>query len=115
MLLWSQSDKSHLLILFVSVSVSDQRLAPSRLFKAEAIIPLYYLDFHDGYRHCFDDDGQEFPDINKARDEAISTLLDVVRDVRPAGDRRDCITNVAEESGKIVFRARLSLTPEWPT
>jgi hypothetical protein len=76
-------------------------------------MPLYYFDFHDGYRLSFDDEGQEFPDINKARDEAIGTLFDVARDVRPARDRRDCITNVSDESGKIVFRARLSLFPEW--
>ena len=78
-------------------------------------MPLYYFDFHDGFRRSFDDDGQELPDINAARDEAIGTLFDVARDVKPAGDRRDCDTRVCDESGKVLFRARLSLTPEWTT
>ncbi|WP_336489303.1 DUF6894 family protein [Methylobacterium nigriterrae] len=78
-------------------------------------MPLYYFDFHDGHRHCFDDDGQEFPDITAARDEAIDALFDVARDRRRAGDRSDCISSVSDESGRIVFRARLSLTPEWMT
>ncbi|GJE46832.1 DUF6894 family protein [Methylobacterium soli] len=78
-------------------------------------MPLYYFDFHDGPRHSFDDDGQEFPDIKMARDEAIGALFDVARDERRAGDRRDCIADVSDESGRIVFRARLSLTPEWLT
>ena len=76
-------------------------------------MPLYYLDFHDGYRRSFDADGQEFPDLNTARDEAIGALFDVARDVRPAGDRRDCLADVCDEGGKILFRARLSLVPEW--
>ena len=78
-------------------------------------MPLYYFDFHDSGRHTFDDVGQEFPDITRARDEAIGTLFDAAWDVRSAGDRRDCIANVSDESGRIVFRARLSLTPEWRT
>ncbi|KAB1069878.1 DUF6894 family protein [Methylobacterium planeticum] len=76
-------------------------------------MPLYYFDFHDGCRRSFDDDGQEFPDINAARDEALSTLFNVAKDARPAGDRRDCLTHVSDEAGKVLFRARLSLFPEW--
>ncbi|GLS67693.1 hypothetical protein GCM10007888_60780 [Methylobacterium oxalidis] len=76
-------------------------------------MPLFYFDFHDGQRHCFDDDGREFPDLNRARDEVIGPLSDVTRDTRPPGDRRDCIAHICDESGRIVFRARLPLTPEW--
>ena len=78
-------------------------------------MPLYYFDCHDGHRHSFDDDGQEFPDLNRARDEAIGSLFDVARDMWPGRDRRDCIAHVCEESGRILFRVRLSLTPEWLT
>ena len=75
-------------------------------------MPLYFFDVHDSGRHSFDDVGQEFPDISRARDEALSTLFDAAWDLRSAGDRRDCIANVSDESGKIVFRARLTLSPE---
>ena len=78
-------------------------------------MPLYYFDFHDGPRHSFDDDGQEFPDVITARDEAVDALFDVARDRRRVGDRSECIASVSDESGRIVFRARLSLTPEWVT
>jgi hypothetical protein len=78
-------------------------------------MPLYYFDFHDGHRHSFDDNGQEFPDVNRARVEAIGSLFDVARNMWPGRDRRDCVAHVCEESGRIVFRVRLSHTPEWLT
>lgn len=75
-------------------------------------MPLFFVDFHDGRSHFFDDVGHEFPDIHGARDEAINTLFDAAWEPKSACDRRDCLTNVSDESGRIVFRARLSLTAE---
>lgn len=86
-----------------------------RFKKLEASMPLFFVDFHDGGSHHFDDVGHEFADIHGARDEAINTLFDAAWHPKSADDQRDCQTNVSDESGKILFRARLSLTPEWKT
>jgi hypothetical protein len=71
-------------------------------------MPRYYFDTADGDHHAPDNVGAEFPDLDVAADEAVRALSDIARDVLPDGDRRDLVTSVRDESGRVVFRATLS-------
>jgi hypothetical protein len=79
----------------------------------ETTMPRYYFDSTDGDHHVPDDVGLEFPDLDAAAHEAVQALPDIARDALPDGDRRDFVTNVRDEIGKVLFRATLSLTVEW--
>lgn len=43
-------------------------------------MPRYFLDFLDGEMWLKDEEGQEYPDLQAARDAAIAALPDVGRD-----------------------------------
>jgi len=76
-------------------------------------MPRFYFDIHDGCRQTLDDEGTELPDVQRACEEAVAVLPEIVgREHGPTGDR-DIVATVRTEDGAPVFRARLSVRSEW--
>ena len=76
-------------------------------------MPRYFFDIDDGDTCSPDDEGLDLNGPWEAREKAIDVLPDVARDVLPDGNRRDMITSVRDETGMVLFRAKLSLVAEW--
>ncbi len=76
-------------------------------------MPLFYFDISDTGRLIRDDEGTELVDPEAARAEAIGVLPDIARDELPDGDRREFMSEVRDVSGRIIFRAKLSLVAGW--
>jgi hypothetical protein len=76
-------------------------------------MPRFFFDIDDGERIHRDDEGLDFANAELARDNAVSALPDIARDVMPDGQRRDFIVTMRDESGTPMFRASLSLRAEW--
>jgi hypothetical protein len=74
----------------------------------------YYIDVGGAGRHSFDCGGQELLDLRAVRKEAIGVLLEISRDALGDCDQGDLVAGVRDESGMVVFRARVSLMTEWP-
>lgn len=74
----------------------------------------FFFDSHDNGRTARDEEGMDLADRDAAREQALSALPDIARDVLPRdGDRRDMIVDVRDASGRIVFTATLSLVARW--
>ena len=76
-------------------------------------MPRYFFDTHDGERQLRDEEGSKLLGLQEACDEAIRLLPGIARDVLPGGDRRDFVSTVRDERGRLVFRATLSFRAEW--
>ena len=76
-------------------------------------MPLFYFDINDGDCLIRDDEGTDLVDSRAARNEAIGVLPSIAKDELPDGDRRDFVSEVRDASGRVIFRATLSLTTEW--
>ena len=76
-------------------------------------MPCYFFDLDDGKRRTRDEDGLELSGPWEARDMALAVLPDIAKDVIPDGDRRDIVSSVRDESGEVMYTARLSLAAEW--
>ena len=76
-------------------------------------MPRYYFDTSNGDHHVRDDVGVELPGLEAAANEAVMALPDLARDALPDGDRRDFVASVRDETGRVAFRATLSLAVEW--
>jgi hypothetical protein len=77
-------------------------------------VPHFYFDIDDGECETRDEEGVDLPDLEAARDEAVSVLPAIAREVLPASDRQGLAVSVRDETGRIVFRARLTFVAEWP-
>lgn len=76
-------------------------------------MPRYYFDIHDGDHLSSDQDGLDCPTPDNMRDEAISVLPGIARDMLPDGDRKNFWVEVRDDKGRHVFRASLKLTAKW--
>jgi hypothetical protein len=76
-------------------------------------MPHFFFDIDDGEHSSRGDVPLEFADAQAARDNAVSALPDIARDVMPDGTKRDFAVTMRDESGTPVFRATLSLNTEW--
>ncbi|GEP05608.1 hypothetical protein MOX02_36460 [Methylobacterium oxalidis] len=74
----------------------------------------YYIDVDGLGRHSLDCGEQELPSLRAVRKEAIGVLLEVSRDALGDCDQGELTASVRDGSGRLVFRARLSLMTEWP-
>ncbi|GJD59112.1 DUF6894 family protein [Methylobacterium dankookense] len=75
-------------------------------------MPRYFLDFLDGEMWLKDEEGQEYPDLQAARDAAIAALPDVGREAPPADGRRAFVAYVRDEGGARLCTVRLDLAAE---
>lgn len=76
-------------------------------------MPHYFFDIDDGENQTRDDEGVDLPHREAARKAAICALADVARDVLLDREQCDFTSVVRNETGDVVFRARLSLVAEW--
>ena len=76
-------------------------------------MPHFYFDTKDGGGPIRDDDGQDLPDREAARRQAMRALREMVRDVLPDGDRRDFVASIRDETGQVIYSAVLNLHGGW--
>ncbi len=72
----------------------------------------YFIDVLDGEKLITDEEGVELSGLDAARAEAMSTLGDMARDVRPDSEGRAVVIRIRDEGGKPVLMASLVLTVE---
>ena len=75
-------------------------------------MPRFYIDIHDGDDFIPDHQGLDLEGIEDAKAEAVNTLPDMARDGLPAGDSRDFVVTVRDETDRPVWRVRLALVIE---
>ena len=76
-------------------------------------MPRYFFDIDDGEHSSRGDVALEFADAQAARDNAVSALPDIARDVMPDGKRREFVVTMRDESGTPIFKATLLFKAEW--
>ena len=75
-------------------------------------MPLYFFDITDTGRTWTDTEGTELPSLEKAREEALRTLAEIVKDRLPDGDYRDFLIEIREADGAPLLSASLVLRVE---
>jgi len=73
----------------------------------------YFFDIFDGTLPLIDQVGQDLPDPQAARFQALSTLPDLARETLPNGNRREFVIDVRDDAGLLVFTATLFLIGRW--
>lgn len=76
-------------------------------------MPRYFIDTNDDDTFVEDDEGQDLPDAEAARKEALTALPDMARDKMSDGDRRTFCASVRDETGETIYKATLTLNGEW--
>jgi hypothetical protein len=92
---------------FVRKKTATQHLSGRSVWMAR-----FFFDIDDGPNRSNDDTGLDFPDRETARDNAVSALPDIARDVMPDGMKRDFAVTMRDEDGTPIFRATLAFTAE---
>ena len=79
----------------------------------ERHVPRYYFHHRDG--GAFNDEtGEELPDDEAARREAMIALPEMARDMlHRNGDKQGYVIMVTDESGKPVYSATLNFAGVW--
>jgi hypothetical protein len=72
-------------------------------------MPLYFFDITDIGKTWPDSEGTELASLEKAREEALRTLGEIVKDKLPDGDHRDFTIDIREGDGASLLSASLSL------
>lgn len=76
-------------------------------------MPRYFFHLHDGGSYP-DEVGQELPDEEAVRLEAMNALPDIARDTIPKdGDKQGYMILVTDENGTAVYSATLSYAGVW--
>ena len=75
-------------------------------------MPRYFIDIDDGEVYAVDEEGSEWPDLLAARSDAVAALQESAKGKLFNCDRRTLATSVRDEAGRVLFKARLSLTTE---
>jgi hypothetical protein len=73
----------------------------------------YFFDTDDGDTFVEDDEGQELPNAEAAREAALAALPGMARDKMPDGDHRTFCATVRDDAGTVIYTARLTLVGEW--
>ncbi|MFH6787108.1 MULTISPECIES: DUF6894 family protein [Methylobacterium] len=72
-------------------------------------MPRFFIDYQDGDQSLPDDDGDEYPSVEAARDAAIAALPDIGREAPPHDGRRRFAAYVRDERGTRLCTVTLSL------
>ena len=70
-------------------------------------MPRFYFDIRDGENYISDEVGLEFPSLKSARDNASSSLAEIMKDALPDVVQYEVSVEVRGE-GEILFRARIT-------
>ncbi|MDR7039354.1 MULTISPECIES: DUF6894 family protein [Methylobacterium] len=69
----------------------------------------YFIDLHDGSQHIQDKEGFEAAGPMIARERVVGIMSAVAQGFQAGSDHQHCVAAVRDESGTVLFRARLSL------
>ena len=72
-------------------------------------MPRFFIDTSDDESFVLDDTGQELANLAAAKQEAVSALPDMARDILPDGDHRTFLAIVRGEDGRMLLQASLTL------
>ena len=75
-------------------------------------MPRYFIDSDDGEIQGRDEEGSDLPDLLAARNEAVIALPEIAKGKLLNCDSRTFSTSVRDETGKVLFKAKLALTTE---
>lgn len=70
-------------------------------------MPLFYFDIYENGVLAADEFGDEHDSFEDARAQAITILPDMARDEIPVCDHQEFRCDVKDDSGIVVYRARL--------
>jgi hypothetical protein len=73
----------------------------------------YFFDVKNDGEGEVDQVGLNLDGPEQARTEAVKALPDIARDVLPDGHDRTIAVSVRDETGRVFFRASLTLRCEW--
>ena len=76
-------------------------------------MPRYFIDTNDDDVFVEDEEGQDLPDAEAAREAAQAALPDMARDKMPDGEGRTFCACVRDEAGVVIYKATLTLRGEW--
>lgn len=74
------------------------------------MMPRFYFDVREGPTFIEDDDGIEFPNLDKAEQEAIHAVVSIGKDRLQRGDTRDVTVEVRDEDKQRVLTVTVELT-----
>jgi hypothetical protein len=66
------------------------------------MMPRYFLDLHDENGIILDEDGEEMPDVEAARKEAMMALGEASRDFARVGTDGQLVIRVRDERGPVL-------------
>jgi hypothetical protein len=69
----------------------------------------YFFDLWHSGKELPDETGADFPNLEEATSEALTTLGEMARDCLRNGDRRDTVISIREEGGPVLVTASLTL------
>jgi uncharacterized protein DUF6894 len=75
-------------------------------------MPLYFFDITDTGKTWPDSEGTELASLEEAREEALRTLGEIVKDKLPDGDHRNFLIEIRQGDGAPLLSASLSLRVE---
>jgi hypothetical protein len=73
-------------------------------------MPRFYFDVREGSLFVEDEGGMEFPNLDKAEQEAIQAVVSIGKDRLPRGDTRDVTVEVRDENQQRVLTVTVVLT-----
>jgi hypothetical protein len=73
-------------------------------------MPRFYFDVREGSLFVEDEGGMEFPNLDKAEQEAIRAVVSIGKDRLPRGDTRDVTVEVRDENQQRVLTVTVVLT-----
>jgi hypothetical protein len=76
-------------------------------------MPRFYFDIQDGRGSFQDDEGSDLPGPTEARVMALEALAALAKDEQPDRDQCQWAADVRDETGRVIYRATLSLTGGW--
>ena len=75
-------------------------------------MPRFYFDIRDGERFVPDEDGLEFPTVNKARDDASRTLGQMMKEAMPDGQHHDMAVEVRSDDKRPLPKVQITFDVE---
>ncbi|GJD66062.1 DUF6894 family protein [Methylobacterium frigidaeris] len=72
-------------------------------------MPRFFIDYEDGAQSLRDDEGEEYPSLEAARNAAIAALPDVGREAPPQDGKRTFVAYVRDEWGTRLCTISLNL------
>ncbi|MAU99220.1 MAG: hypothetical protein CMP81_25620 [Fulvimarina sp.] len=78
-------------------------------------MPNFFFDLRVGDRFIVDDKGTECETAEKAREEALHSMVEVASSYMVKGRQSAIVTQVRRDDGTVIFQARLALEIEGMT